>query len=168
MRLLSPPEDTLIRSRNAIYLEAGGNGGYGSINYDRILRQNRRFKLSGHIGAGFTYKESFDKATPLIPVEVDVLIGEYKNFMELGLGYTAGWAYQRYQSAEATNGTRAQYALRKEFVTYGFARLGYRYQPSQSGWLFRLGFTPIFLKTGQSVHGFGLSLWGGLSLGRTF
>ncbi len=164
----APPADTLIRARNAIYLEGFGNGGYGSLNYDRILWQNNHWKVAGRLGAGFSYTRSFDYAAPLIPVEVIAMKGVYQHFMELGLGYTAGWAYKEFTAVEASPGNPAVFDLRKEFVTYGFARIGYRYQPSQSSWLFRLGITPIFAKTGRSENSFGFYPWAGVSLGRTF
>ncbi|HEY1054513.1 MAG TPA: hypothetical protein VGE24_05240, partial [Emticicia sp.] len=40
---------------NSVYIEALGMGGYGSVNYERLLYQKKKLHIGGRIGVG-TYR----------------------------------------------------------------------------------------------------------------
>src|ERR1035437_5932834 len=67
--------------KNDIYLEAGGNGLFGSVNYERQLTKEAR------IGIGF-YSENAFYLT--IPVGINYLfkLKSSKSFIDAGLGVT--------------------------------------------------------------------------------
>src|SRR5205085_5005871 len=73
--------------KNDIYLEAGGNGLFGSVNYERQL--TKQPGLGARIGVGF-YSENAFYLT--IPVGINYLfkLKGGKSFIDAGLGVT--WA----------------------------------------------------------------------------
>jgi len=115
--------------KNAFYFELGGNGGFYSVNYDRIVLSGKRTHLSVRGGlsvAHFTY---------LVPLEINLLFGKRHNFFELGFGETLDANNQR-----AGGGIGFKHYL-------PFMRFGYRLQKkvNDGGFLFRAGFTPTFV-----------------------
>ena len=71
--------------RNAIYVEAGGNGLFGSANYERQL--TKKPALGVRIGVGFYTENAFYLT---IPVGVNYLfrLNNDKSFIDVGLGGT--------------------------------------------------------------------------------
>ena len=121
---------------NSIYFEALGNGGLYSVNYDRMFTET----IGGRIG--FSYIPEIDfifssiNDLMVIPVMLNYFIGSVNHKLELG----AGIAYVSFTSGdflgfESSSGSSG--------VT-GTATIGYRYQPANGGFLFRIGFTPMF------------------------
>jgi len=139
---------------NSIYLELLGNGGFYSVNYDR--------QFSDDFGAriGFMYVEDFlfftDVKILLIPITLNYLIGSGNNKLELGGGPLIGFESGRdsflgLSEGEKSSGSRIG----------ATATIGYRYQKSDGGFLFRIGFTPLFTSEG-------ILPWAGISLGFSF
>ena len=138
---------------NSVYFELIGNGGLYSINYDRLITDN----VSGRIG--FMYLSKLDLIfltvdnIVIIPVTLNYLIGNGNNKFEIGAGIdyvnSSGGSLFGYK----TNVTVTQ--------IFGTATIGYRYRQKDGGFLFRIGFTPIF-----GANGF--QPLAGLSLGFSF
>ncbi len=130
---------------NNIFLEVGGNGFEYSLNYERLFIK----RVAVRVGYGLVLGDRRDKAV-VIPLMVNYITGNDGHYFELG----GGCAY-----------------ITKE-IDYGFFDLkfkgiaatgfvGYRYQPENSGILFRVGITP-FVGSG------GFLPWAGMSLGYCF
>lgn len=143
-------------AKNAMYLELLGNGLLYSINYDRAFTDS----LTGRIGFSYfslsaSSGSSSAKATFMtFPVMANYLVGGGNHNLELGLG-----ALILYAGAEV--GSDGATASGEGVGVAGTGTVGYRYQPMDGGFVFRVGFTPVFTENGF----FG---WGGLSLGGAF
>lgn len=140
------PEDSTPRhlAANSIYLELGGNSFLYSFNYDRIIPLSRSTKLA--LGAGVETLSSikindvnYNGALCLSP-SVNFLFGSKSSHFETGLALFVPFS---------TN------------MTFPSIRIGYRYQPLEKGFLFRVGFTPMLI---SSV----LIPWAGISVGYAF
>jgi hypothetical protein len=137
---------------NSIYFEALGNGITYSINYDRMFTENLGARI------GFSYLSELDfivisfKNLVTIPVTMNYFLGSGDNKFELGAGFT----YVSIDKAdvfifEGHGGSGVA----------GTATIGYRYQQPGGGFLFRIGFTPLF-------NGKGILATGGISIGTSF
>ncbi len=140
---------------NSVYVQILGKAGYGSINYERqlLLRGNTRFGLHGGLGTYnvYDFTGSFNPDL-IIPVSVNALYGS-PHSIEIGAGQTissivqanpAGWQPERVNRLSAV------------FV------FGYRFQRPEGGFIFRIGYNPVFEFYRRFVH------WGGLSFGYAF
>ena len=149
--LFSLSSNAQIKS-NSIYLELFGNGGLYSINYDRLFTEN----LGGRIG--FMYLPSIDVVITsaenliLVPLMLNYFAGENSK-LELGAGIiyisvddVGFWGFKSREGGSGVVGT---------------AVLGYRYQPMDGGFVFRMGLTPFFSANGSEVSG-------GVSFGFSF
>jgi len=120
---------------NGIYLELLGNGGLYSINYDRLFSEN----LGGRIG--FMYLSEFNfifssaENLLFIPIMLNYLSGGDHNF-EIGGGIVIVHADKVGFFGISKEGSST--------AVGGTATIGYRYQPSRGGFLFRIGFTPFY------------------------
>ena len=142
---------------SAIYLEGLGQGILYSINYDH--------RLTPHFGlrAGFTswsiplvfFTVSELKFTGF-PIMANYLTGEGTSHLELGIGVVAARVSVQGQGTFLG----AEFEAGKS-VVLGTATLGYRAQPKDGGFVFRIGLTPLFTFSG-------VQLFGGLSLGHAF
>lgn len=151
MILVSLNLNAQIKS-NSLYFEILGNGGLYSINYDRLITEN----LGGRIG--FSYLPSIDiifssvENLIVIPVMVNYFAGEDSK-LELGAGIifvsVDNIGFFGFESGEGGS------------AFAGTAVIGYRYQPKDGGFVFRVGLTPFFSGDGAAVSG-------GLSLGLSF
>jgi len=76
--------------KNNIYAEFGGIGGYGSINYERLIDKKSYFKVFGRIGLStYNLKDYQNNFNPdiIVPLAMNACLGNEHN-LELGLGPT--------------------------------------------------------------------------------
>jgi hypothetical protein len=137
---------------NSIYFEALGNGGLYSVNYDRLFTDN----FGGRLGLMYLSEVDifFVAAEDILifPATLNYFIGE-KHKLELGAGVVFA----------SVSNTRA-FGFKSDSDgsnIVGTATIGYRYQKPDGGFLFRVGFTPLFGSEG-------IEPWGGISLGYSF
>ena len=132
--------------RDAIYIEALGNGGYTlTLNYEKL---NRKKEIGYRVGFGYL---DYDVPIISIPFELIMLKSINIHSIEASIGAT----YMR----ETDSGY-------KSFVYFG--RLGYRYSGTK-GLLVRIGFTPAFDYTRDRFLDSNLfQLFGGISIGYSF
>jgi len=156
----SAQRDTLVK--NAVYIEALGIGGLGSINYEHFVFEKNRFIIGVRLGLS-TYRitDFRNKFNPdvIIPISVNFLYGT-KHKLEIGLGNTY------------TNTVHAGLDLspERETAIHGNAYIGYRLQfltkkpilKNINGFVIRIGYSPLFEYFRSVRH------WGGLSFGITF
>lgn len=142
-------ETPLPPAKNAAYLEIAGNGLLYTVNYDRYFTP----EITGRIGA--MRFENSDVSLTAIPLTGNYLVGSSSSKLELGIGPQL--------LIIDIDEQREEFAGLDEDATTiaGTATIGYRYQPMDGGFVFRIGFTPSFSQSG-------LGLWGGLSLGYSF
>jgi hypothetical protein len=154
-------------AKNALYLEAGGNAVYYSVNYERLFYQQAHFKIAARTGFSFiprkitneTYSDFF------FPFELIGLLGKSSHHLELGVGVTP-----IIFPGTKINLTTAEH----EYDTYKFdaiipLRIGYRYQKPEGGFFFRFGYTPFLsLEEPPFSRTSFILLFGGLSVGKSF
>jgi hypothetical protein len=114
-------DEVLIK--NTIYVEVGGNGLFISLNYDRIIKQNGKFILTGRGGVSYL---SFSKSLS-VPITFSVLYGKRDYFFEIGSGPT----FHHYPYSQLTR-----------FSTQGI--IGVRFLPMENkGFMLRIVYTPV-------------------------
>ncbi len=131
--------------KNAVYVELGGSSVWYSLNYEhRIpIQVNKRFALGGGVSVIPVQNSNF-----IGIVSANYLSG-HKNIFELGI-------------------SPAYIFTNSEFLIS--ARIGYRYESSK-GFLFRVGFSPVYGEFSLAGHGDGgkaVLPWGYLSFGYSF
>jgi hypothetical protein len=136
--------------RNAVYVEALGNGLFGSLNYERQL--TRTPGLSFRIGVGFYTEDDFYLS---IPVSLHYLIDLGRNnYIDTGLGYTYADSGpdDLFSSSQRSNSGN----LHNLFLMAGYRRHFGR------DWMLRASFTPL-------TNNFDVTLpWIGIAIGKRF
>lgn len=148
-------KDSIEMSKNFLYLEIGGAGGYGSVNYERVVLDKNKFVLTTRFGlSSYHIKDFKNKFNPdvLIPLAI---YGSYgKNHkIELGVGQIL------------TNIVQFDFIennLSRKTNFHTFLSVGYRYQKSTGGMFFRFTYNQIFEFNEYLNH------WAGISFGYTF
>jgi hypothetical protein len=135
--------------KNDIYLEAGGNGLFGSVNYERQLTTAPG--LGVRIGVGFYSEKAFYLS---IPVGINYLfkLKNEKSFIDAGLGAT--WTRidgELFSESKASNGDH--------FVNF-IPSIGYR-RHTLKDVMWRISVTPVANK-------YGFVPWIGASIGKRF
>lgn len=135
--------------KNNIYLEVGGNGLFGSINYERQL--TKQPGIGARIGVSF-YSENTFYLT--VPVGINYLfkLKNDKSFIDAGLGVP--WARidgKLFSDSKNSNG--------EHFVNF-IPSIGYRRHASKY-LIWRISVTPVANK-------YGLTPWIGASVGKRF
>ncbi len=135
--------------KNSIYLEAGGNGLFGSLNYERQLAKEPGF--GARVGVGFYTEDAFYLT---IPVSINYLFKLKNNtsFIDAGLGTT--WA-----RVDGKIFGDAPYYGHGHFTNF-IPSVGYRKQTSKNLML-RFSLTPV-------INNFGFVPWAGISFGKSF
>ncbi|MES2829840.1 MAG: hypothetical protein V4687_16905 [Bacteroidota bacterium] len=144
-----------IFKKNEIFLELGGNGLLGSVNYSRQLTNKPALELRVGLGA----YGSDPKTYVTVPVALNYIInvGGKHGFLNVGIGGT-------YTKADVRLGILIDYAegyekTRSQPVNM-VANVGYRYYTS-GDFSFRVNFTPV-------INRHGLLPLLGLSVGKRF
>jgi hypothetical protein len=146
---------------NTIHFELLGSGLLYSINYDRLFTHN----FAGRVGWMYFSGDatSDDPTDPkvtfsmnLIPITGSYLVGAGNHRLELGGGPVLAFV-----SADVDDGVQGVSASGLASIAM---IVGYRYQPMDGGFNFRVGFTPHYVINGKPP----LLPWAGLSLGYTF
>jgi len=143
--LLSIPFLGIGQDRD-IYLELGGSGGLGSLNYEK------KMGLLGGQGI-ISYSAGFS-LTPIDKNNGTVLIFPLLLHTTMGKTHKAELAIG--QSFSIT--TKGQFFLKTPLF------LGYRYHKEDNPFLFRAGYSPII----NNITQFSVQHWGGISFGYAF
>ncbi len=150
-------------SKNTIYIEGAGAGGYGSINYEYIYFLPRTFSnnqtsktaFAFRLGASTYYLNDYtDTFNPeiIVPVAIHFLYGK-NHKLEVGAGQTIT-SFVRASSSD--------FQPKRDIRNHTHFILGYRYQKNKGGLMFRIAYTPILEFNTDYQH------WGGLALGYAF
>lgn len=171
-------DSTAFKAKNAVYLETFGNSPNYTINYDRLLWSKNNFHLGARVGVGAWYLRYYNsnyytaKPTMLtwnLPVEFYALYGKDKHFIESSVGCTYSTA--KYLIEPPNFGDELHIVER--FRNYFVARLGYRRQSKNGGFMYRVGATMSYNTNpwGPSLSPYEYSTWflfGGINLGWNF
>ena len=118
-------------AKNTVYVEGLGNGGFYSLNYDRIFYHNK-FYITGRIGLSYLPPFYANNNIFLIPIEICMLYSgkDKKHFAEFALASTSVSTIRN-----------------EDFTSYDFKnifgiRFGYRLQKPSGG---------LFIKTGVLI-----------------
>ena len=144
-------EDT----RRIIYLEAGGYGGYGSINYELPITVVERVNISARLGLGSYHIKDFSNSINpdiLIPLGINAYYGR-KHHIDMGIGQTI---------SSIIYADKTSYEPNRKTTFSTNMSLGYRYQKEDGHLMFRVAYTPILENNSDFRH------WGSLAVGYTF
>lgn len=139
------------RPRRAVYNEYAGASGIIGANFDSRFSGNRH--LGYRLGLAFNAGKTSDKSEggscifqgPAAVFETYGLIGRANHSFELGVGMVHGIFkrdYERY--ATPPLGMSSDPPEIWKYGYYGFANVGYRYQPAV-GFFLRAGVNPTFV-----------------------
>lgn len=152
--LLGQKADSII-AKNIVFIEALGVGGYGSINYERIVPTKTQVNFGIRAGLSVMRIRDFNyKFNPdiVIPFAVNFIYGT-KHRAEIGIGQSlTNMVQANAESGEAERNTSF----------HATASIGYRYQKQTGGLYIRVVYSPIYENYNRLRH------WGGLSLGFAF
>lgn len=137
------PDLRFIYKKN-VQFELFGSAGLYSINYERIILNQNKYKTVGGIGFSRIPISAGNGAS--FPISINHLISFQHHHIELGIG-----AVPNYVSDYLYPGWHIHYS----------ARIGYRYQKPYRKFIFRVGAVPIF-----AFPGFGV--WGAINFGYGF
>ena len=122
---------------NLFFIEAGGQGGYGSINYERLIKKNGELHFSARIGLSTYHLQDYtNRFNPdvIIPASLNSYYGNKHN-IDLGIGLT-------FTSIIVAGKTYIETTRKNSF--YPSLSVGYRYQKETGGLIFKIGYSPIF------------------------
>jgi hypothetical protein len=152
-------KDSTSISKNTVYVELLGNAGIYSINYDRIILEEKRLKISGSIGISYIPPSIRYNHTFIYPAEINFLYGR-KNYLELSIGYSL-----------LLNLYKEDIFMVYDIYSYPVLRIGYRFQKPNGGFFFRTGFLLYLVKNGFTIDYSNYSnnkTWIGAGFGYTF
>jgi hypothetical protein len=145
--------DSIIK-RNTIYIEIGGQGIIGSLNYDKLFRVKKKVKTSFSCGLttfGNYTANNYDEYWG-IPLSYNFLFGKRNSHLELGIGFTVfaevyldeyTYVTTPYPLSPTYFQGHGFYTNQVDFATYLTPKIGYRFQKPNGGFFFRVAFTPL-------------------------
>jgi len=156
-----------LKVKHAFYAEAIGNGKSYSLNYERRLYNSTQVYLFLRAGISPTkYKNVTNPYhAPKFPIELNVVMRSvYEHMVECGIGVTPYMSRDKTENTNGTSTATGSYELNRYYVL----RCGYRYQPTESGIVFRIAITPLLADEDDThISNKILPLYG-ISLGYTF
>ena len=142
-----------FRSRNTIYLEGLGSGGFYSINYERLLLLKEKQAYGFRVGTSY-FGNSPSNLTLI--GELFTLVGKGNHHGDFGVGLTG---------ITSNNIEPYPFGVKKNRLL-AVPRLSYRYQKQPGGLMLRAGFTPFIELSRVNINPFGP--WLGLAVGHAF
>ncbi|WP_338763122.1 hypothetical protein WAF17_18990 [Bernardetia sp. ABR2-2B] len=142
-------------SKNVIYIEGAGAGGYGSINYERLCFSSSKTAFAFRLGVSTYYLNDYtDTFNPeiILPVALHFLYGK-NHKLEVGAGQTI---------TSFVRASRQDFQPKRDVRNHTHFMLGYRYQKNKGGFMVRVAYTPILEFNTDYQH------WGGLAVGYSF
>ena len=138
-------------------MELGGHGSFYTLNYERIILDIEYTKTSAQIGLAY-YPKSTGMIPMWLPVSLNQMLKIIKNqYVEFGVGLM-----MINDGIEFPDG---RFVDNYSFDNLVF-RLGYRLESQSGKWVYRAGYTPIYLSS--QFGGNELIHWGGVSMGYRF
>ncbi len=152
-------------AKNTIFFELGGNGLIYSINYDRLITKSFSLRIgyssfSATVPVGLV---SDQISVTIIPAMANYLYGDGSSRLELGAGISFVPSITTTQAnfLPVLFGQNPSISHQSGSGMFFTSVIGYRYQPIDGGFNFRIGFTPLIVNDRVLP-------WASLSLGWTF
>lgn len=146
--------DSLPSARSAIYVEALGAAGLGSLNVERTFLHDRNWSVGARVGAGTIHLRDHEHSfNPDVIVPIGVFStwgGRLRAEAAAGAAITS-MTYPDPETFAAARRTEVQ----------AWSSIGLRWTQPTGGLLLRIAYTPL-LEFGRLRH------WGGLSIGYCF
>ncbi len=142
--------------QNVLYLEMGGLGVYGSLNYERFFNIDMKIQLAARLGiSSYGLKDYTNTFNPdvMIPIGVSGLYGQHHHRLELGIGQVV---------ASIVKFGGVDWKPKRKTNIHAYSIIGYRYQKRQKGIMFRVFYSPV-LECNTCVRH-----WGGCAIGYVF
>ena len=133
----------ILEKRRSLFLEIGGSGGLGSLNYENVFLRKPIIDLSWRAGFSLAPIDRNNGTGIVLPVMINAQFGKNAHKLEAGLG----------QGITIT--TKGQ------FFFLATAAVGYRWQPEDKRVYFRVMYTPLI----SWIVDFQVQHWGGFSIG---
>ena len=140
--------------KNLLFIDIGGPGGYGSVNFGYQIKKINKLKFSSRVGLAtyrlFDFNNNFNPDI-IIPLGINVYFGSKSN-IDFELGQTiSSIVYAEKNNYQPRRRTR----LNTNFF------IGYRYQ-SKKGFLYKVGYAPLIENQKIFRH------WASLTIGYNF
>jgi hypothetical protein len=150
LQLGAKAQETAVDNSPAkvVFVEAGGPG-LLSVNYDMRFTKSKS-GFGGRVGVGgWSLKES---KLVFVPVGVNYITSKNNlDYFEAGVGYSF------VSNSNTKPGDTGPFKK-----SFGFVNLGYRKQPADGGWFYKVALVPVF------GDGFFWPYWVGAGIGYTF
>jgi len=147
--------DSTHIAHNILYIELAGVGGYGSINYERVVFFKNKMMFGMRCGISSyhinDYSNTFNPDI-VIPLSINAYYGK-NHKAEIGVGETI---------SNIVHADFANFKPKRETKFHTIFSIGYRYQKNAGGIFFRCTYTPIFEFNKYLRH------WAGISFGFSF
>ena len=147
----STAQEELIDKKKIIFIELGGAAGYGSINYEVLVKKIKKMKLSARVGlSSYKFKDFQNEFNPdiTVPISINTYYG-YNHHIELGLG-------QVFTSIIYADKVNYEPTRRNDFST--IISIGYRFQKETHGTIFKFAYTPIIQNNSILTHWFSVAV----------
>lgn len=149
--------------KNTLFIEILGNGATFTLNYDRLLVQNKGFKVAGRIG--YSVLPKLLEITS-IPIEISLLISDQGNHhLEIGSGLS-------YIKGLKTENVIVDFTGSSKYISeslYIPFRIGYRYQRQRGRLFLKAGVVPmVSINEFENKFKRGYYIWLGGAVGYSF
>jgi len=137
---------TNITKKESFFIELGGSGGLGSINYEKDLVVKSNIIYNYRVGFFFLPIDRNNGNALIFPLMFNGRMGKTAHKLELGIGQGI---------TITTHGS---------FFALGLAAIGYRFEPADKKMFFKVAYTPLisYIVDRQIQH------WGGIGIGYNF
>lgn len=136
---------------NAIYIEGLGMGGYGSVNYERLIYTQKKLHIGARLGVGTYRLRDFEtKLNPdvTIPFSINGYYGQIHH-IEVSVGQTF---------TSIVGASTVDFAVERKNALSSNVSIGYRYQKNSRGLMFRVNYNPIISSSQSFKHWYGLAV----------
>lgn len=146
--------DSLQRTRHAVYLEALGAAGLGSVNVEQVVLSGDRWSVGARVGAGTIHLRDHERSFNPDLIAPIGLFGTWGGRLSAEVAAGAAITSMTYPDPET-------FGVERRTELQAWSSIGCRWTKREGGLLLRIAYTPL-LEFGRVRH------WGGLSIGFSF
>lgn len=132
-------------AKHLVFVEVGGYGGYGSVNYEYLVKKVNNFKFSARVGLStyhlYDYTNSLNPDI-IIPIGINGSFGSNHN-VDFGIGQTI---------SSTVSVDKLNYKTKRNSTLNTNFSIGYRYQKEAGGILFKMAYSPIIEENKIFTH----------------